>query len=274
MIWIENLCFRYGKTPLYDDFNLFIPEDQVCLVTGINGVGKSTLLRLIAGVLRPDSGVIRFAPRLGPLPKQRIGFISDRLSLYESLTVRQSIALHMAAFSVPKFDDSLLLYTKIKPRQRVRELSIGQRTILHLSLILSARPEILLIDEVIHAIDAHLRHLFLQKIVEQMAERHLTIIMVNVNFHDIEHIVNRVILLRNGAVAVDEPIEELKEKVKKVVGACPPPGLPILSRIDHGGQSEFFIYPFGPEMHRQAIGEVIDLNLTEIVAAFIGREYD
>jgi ABC-2 type transport system ATP-binding protein len=273
MIDIENLSFSYGKTRVFEDFNLSIPDGQVCLITGINGVGKSTLLRLMAGVLRPDKGHLRYDARLGPDPRRKIGFISDALSLYESLTVSDAIALHKSVYGLKAIDDALIRHTKIGYGQKVRELSIGQRTILHLELVLSLSPEVLLIDEIIHSIDAYLRRVFLEQIVRFLATRSMTVVMVNVNFHDIEHLIERVILLKCGQIAVDETIEDLKAKVKKISSRSAPDSLYVLSRIDYEDHSDFFVYPFHEGLRESLKSEVRDLDLTEIVSAFIGGEY-
>lgn len=273
MLEIRDLSFSYGKTRVFENLNLQIPDSQVCLITGINGVGKSTLLRLIAGVLRPAQGEIVFGEKIGDEPRRKIGFISDVLSLYESLTVDKVIDLHRSVYKLSLFDNSLIKHTKIEYDQRIRELSSGQRTILHLSLILSTEPEILLIDEIIHSIDAYLRKIFLEQLVQLLTSRHITVVMVNLNFHDIEHLVERVILLKAGEVAVDDDIEALKAKVKKVISANPPENMNILSQIDYSNHSEFFVYPFDEKSRGSIEGEVVDLNLTEIVTAFIGGEY-
>jgi len=273
MIGIKDLSFSYGKLKVFENFNLEVPEDEVCLITGINGVGKSTLLRLIAGALRPTGGDILFDEKIGRDPRRKIGFISDILSLYESLTVARSIDFHMSVYNLSKFDDSLIRHTKIGLDQKIKELSTGQKTIFHLSLILSTEPEILLIDEIIHSIDAYLRRVFLEQLIHLQSERKLTILMVNLNFHDIEHIVERVILLKSGTIAVDEKIDDLKAKVKKIISATPPQAVPVLSQIDFSDHSEFFVYPYQNKLKDKIGGEVVDLNLTDIVGAFIGGEY-
>jgi ABC-2 type transport system ATP-binding protein len=273
MLQIKNLSFRYGKHRVFQDFGLDVPDGQVCLITGVNGVGKSTLLKLFAGVLRPDAGTIEFPKSMAQDPKRKIGFISDSLSLYKSLTVGQAIRYHRDVYSVRTFDDNLIRHTKIERGQRVKDLSAGQRTIFHLSLILSTEPDILLIDEVIHSIDAYLRKLFLDQLIALISRRSVTVIMVNLNFYDIEHIVNRVILLRSGKILVDEPIEELKAKVKKIVAAKQPAALAVLSQSDFSGYSEFYVYPYEPGLAGDIEGNVVDLNLTEIISAFIGGEY-
>jgi ABC-type multidrug transport system ATPase subunit len=97
--------------------------------------------------------------------------------------------------------------------------------------------------------------------------------MVNLNFYDIEHLVDRVILLRSGRILVDEPIGELKSKVKKVVAVRRPESLAVLSATDFSGYSEFYVYPYEPGVAGGIEGNVIDLDLTEIISAFIGGEY-
>jgi len=269
---IRDMHFSYGKRSVYSDFNLDIPAGQICLLTGINGVGKSTLLRLIAGVLRPKKGTIVYPETMGDEPRRKIGFISDQLSLYESLTVNQAIRFHCDVFGLDRIDDRLIRHTKIEGGQRVKELSTGQRTILHLNMILSLDPELLLIDEVIHSIDAYLRRIFLEELIALIARKRVTVLMANLNFHDIEALIERVILLKSGTIAVDEPIETLKEKVKKIIAPAPPAGLTILSQRAFPDRSEFYVYPYVENTSLRDI-EVVDLNLTEIVAAFIGGEY-
>jgi len=274
MVTIKDLKFGYNKKPLFEHFNFQVPPGQVCLVTGINGVGKSTLLRLIAGVLKPQQGKIEYDPRLGTSPRGKIGFISDSLSIYENLRVDRLIDLHLSVFNVKQFDDTLIRHTRISSRDKVRNLSKGQRTILHLSLILSTQPELLLIDEVIHDLDAYLRKLFLDEVIRHLSEREVTVIFVNINFHDIESLVDRVVLLKNGTIAVDEPITILKEKVKRVLLAGElPEGVPCIYSLPRDNFNEYFIYPYDESINQKISAEISSLNLNDIVAAFIGGEY-
>ena len=273
MIKIKNLSFSYGKARIFNDFNLEIAEKEVTLITGINGVGKSTLLRLMAGVLKPASGEIRFHEKMGDDPRRYIGFISDTPSLYEGLTVGQAIDFHRSVYNIPNFDDSLLKRTKINHGQKVKELSMGQRVIFHLNLILSAEPKLLLIDEVIHSIDVYLRGIFLKELIKLLSEKDVTVVFVNLNFRDIENIVDRVILLKDGEIAVDEGIEALKSKVKKIASGTRPEAFPVLFQVDYSDHAEYYIYPFKEEYNGEISGEVVDLDLTAIVNAFIGNEY-
>jgi len=273
MIKIKGLHFNYGKAKIFTDFNLEIEEGKVTLITGINGVGKSTLLRLLAGVLKPAKGEIVYPETMGSDPRRYIGFISDSASLYESLKVSQAIDFHNSVYKIDEFDDTLLKRTKIRHDQKIKELSVGQRVIFHLSMILSCHPKVLLIDEIIHSIDVYLRGVFLRELIRLMSEKNVTVVFVNLNFRDIENIVDRVILLKDGEIAVDEEIDALKSKVKKVAAETGPEGLPVLFRMDYSDHSEYYIYPFKEEYVERVNGEVVDLDLTAIVNAFIGGEY-
>ena len=273
MIKIKNLSFAYGKTGIFNDFTLEIQEGEVALITGINGVGKSTLLRLMAGVLRPADGEITYSPDLGSDPRRFIGFISDAPSLYESMKVSQAIDFHKSVYGIDEYDDTLIKRTKIDPEKKIAQLSMGQRVIFHLSLILSSSPKVLLIDEVIHTIDVFLRGIFLRELIKLLSEKSVTVVFVNLNFRDIENMVDRVILLKDGEVAVDEKIDDLKSKVKKVVGRDLDNNLPILFQVDYVDYSDYFIYPFTEETATKVAGDVVDLDLTAIVNAFIGGEY-
>lgn len=273
MITIKNLDFSYIKNPIFKDFNLHIKKNEVVMITGVNGVGKSTLLRIMAGALLPDKGEIIFSEDMGKEPKKRIGFISDKLSLYSSMTVKEAIEFHQSFYDINKFDDTMINHAKITGSQLIRELSMGQRTLLHLSLIMLSQPEVLLIDEIIHSIDVYLREIFLKYLIDIIDEYQMTLVMVNLNFSDIEGLLQRVILLRDGKILVDEGIEELKSKVKKITNdqaAISHPTLftqRVLNLYDH------YIYPFKDQYKSQIEGKLTDLNLTQIVKAFIGKEY-
>jgi len=266
MIELRQVAFAYGKKKIFSGLDLVLNASETTLITGINGAGKSTLLRLMAGVLLPDQGEIIYHEALMPRPKKWIGFISDALSLYSDLTVQETLNFHQKMFAIDEMDESLLEHTKIDRKQKINQLSIGQKTIVHFSLIFSQRPKVLLIDEVIHGLDAYLRQCVIDRLLEFLENQELTVVFVNLNFHDIEFLVDRIILLKNGDILVDESLDVLKSQVRRGLAKEAPKRGQILWQRRLGGETEWYI-------HGEAPGEGEGVNLTEIVAAFIAGEY-
>ncbi len=273
MIKLKNISFAYQKQSVFKDFNLEIREGETTLITGVNGIGKTTLLRIMAGVLNPQKGMIEYDEKLGDNPREKIGFISDKMHLYENMRLQDALEFHFRVYNITDFDRTLFEQTKLNMKKRISELSAGQKMIFHLGLIIAANPRILLIDEVIHTLDAFLREVFINRLLTLIEEGNITLVLVNLNFHDIEKIIQRVIFLRQGEIIVDEPIEELKEKVKKVITKEETINLPVLYQMEFSDCNEYYVYPFS-ECDNEGKNRVVeDLNLHEIIKGFTGGEY-
>ncbi|MCK4836543.1 MAG: ATP-binding cassette domain-containing protein [Candidatus Aminicenantes bacterium] len=273
MIRIENIRFAYKKQPVFKDFSLHIKPGESILITGINGIGKTTLLRLMAGVLLPQKGIILYSDKMGSDPRSKIGFISDKMNLYEHMSLQEAIRYHCSVYDIKSIDMEMMENARLRSEQKIVELSRGQKLVFHLSLILAARPEILLIDEVIHSMDVYLRDLFLNRLLEMIEKNRVTLVLVNLNFHDIEKIPQRILLLKDNQIAVDEPIDSLKARVKKLITDHEISGLPVLLHREYQDGHEYFIYPFKEELGIKTPGKLVDLNLHDIIKAFIGGEY-
>lgn len=273
MIRLNNISFAYKKNPVFENFSLEINEGEATMITGINGSGKTTLLRLLAGVLFPEKGKIEYGQKMGENPRSKIGFISDQMNLYENMTLQDAIRFHSAVYNIKKFDPGIINKAKLNLNQKIGQLSAGQKLIFHLGLIMAAKPDVLLIDEIMHSMDVYLRETFLNHLLELIEEKQITLILVNLNYHDIEKIPQRVILMQNNMVSVDEQLDTLKSKVKKVVTTKEVSQLPILFHQQHADCHEYFVYPYEDGMGDKIGGKVIDLNLNDIIKAFIGGEY-
>jgi ABC-2 type transport system ATP-binding protein len=242
------------------------------VVAGRNGAGKSTLLRLLAGVLLPDAGAVLRSPEA---PMAKIGFISDRLSLFEDWTIGRAVAFHCRVFAISDFDDRLLGRLGIKPGERIRDLSAGERAILQLSLVLAQKPSLLLIDEVLHMLDPYIRDLFIEALIEAMAVQQAAVLTVNHTFGEIERLPERVLVMDEGRFVIDETPEALRGKMKKVVSREPlPGGLPCIFKKTEGEYKEYFIYPFSGELRAAHALDFQDIALPEIIKAFIGGGYE
>ena len=273
MIHLHNISFSYRKKEIFKDFNLEIGAGETTLITGVNGVGKTTLLRLMTGVLLPQAGAVTFSEALGNDPRGQIAMITDKMNLYENMSLAQAIRFHTAVYRVDSFESPLIEAAKLEPSQKIRTLSRGQKLIFHLSLLLSTRPQVLLIDEVIHSMDVYLRDIFLNTLLDLIEAHRLSLVMVNLNYHEIEKIVQRVILIQDNRVSIDESLDELKARVKRIDATEKISDKNVIHSTRFGDRFEHIVYPYQPGWEGDHRVTVQDLSLHEIIKAFMGETY-
>ena len=274
-----DLCSSFGKRKVLDSINVRFKKGETVLIAGNNGSGKSSLLRCLAGVLLPDSGTIRIDEAIA---KNKIAFISDRMSLFEDFTLDQGIAFHKQAFGVKDFDYALIDRLNLDRDQRIKDLSKGERAIYHLSLLLSQQPEVLLLDEIIHTIDPYLRELFLEALIDLIDEVNATVIMVNHTFSEMGRIPERVLIMENGRFIFDEMSDVMQQKIKKIVietedKAKEEDGimkeLPVIFKQSSPLYREYFIYPFKEEYEAERKYKFREVDISGIIKSFIGGYY-
>ncbi|NAZ30411.1 MAG: ATP-binding cassette domain-containing protein [Caldimicrobium sp.] len=175
---------------------------------GRNGVGKSTLLGLIAGVLKPDSGKIVVKGRVSPLLELGAGFHPD-------LTGRENIILNGVLLGMTKAEvkaklDFIVEFSGLKDfiDQPIRTYSSGMVARLAFSVIAHLDPEILLIDEILAVGDVEFQKKSFQKILE-FKEKGITIVLVSHSLDSIEKVCDRAIWLENGGIKMDGEAKEV-----------------------------------------------------------------
>ena len=271
MIKVNDLEVRFGRKRVLNDINVEFGKGEFVVIAGNNGVGKSTFLRTLMGIVTPVKGDVAYDREIS---RKRIGFLSDKFSFFDDFTVNQGIDFHCRVYGIKQFDDKLLRHLDLDRKQRIKTLSVGERVLYLFSLIMAQEPELLLVDEIIHAIDPYLRELFLEYLLETIDRFNATVISVNHSFSEIETIPNRVLIMENGRFILDEATEALKEKIKKVETNVDIPGeIPVLYKKEVLHYKEYYVYPFSEEMRKSYNYQFQDLNLTEIIKSFIGGYY-
>lgn len=271
IIQVENLNISMGKKKVLDNIDIEFKRGESVVIAGRNGSGKSTFLRCLANVILPDRGQVLFG---NGIVKDKIGFISDQLSLFEDYSVQQGIDFHSSVFCIKNFDYTLVNDLKLELNQKIKSLSMGQRTLFQLSLLLSQRPEILLVDEIIHTIDPYLREKFLETVIDLMGSAQTTVIMINHTFSEIEKIPERVLVMEKGRFILDQKTENLGEKIKKIESETGiPEDIPCIYKRESEFYKEYFIYPFDEETRKKFPFVYRDVNLNEMIKAFVGGQY-
>jgi ABC-type multidrug transport system ATPase subunit len=276
VLTVEDLCLQIGDKKVLNHASTHFNPGETVLIAGNNGSGKSSLLRCIAGIYFPDSGRIR---PVDGLSKQKIGFISDQMSLFEQFTLQEGIDFHCKVFDIESFDDSLLAPLNLHRKLKIKDLSNGERALFHLSLLISQKPELLMVDEIIHTIDPYLRELFLEALIELIDSCNTSIIMVNHTFSEMGRLPERVLIMQDGRFILDEMHDALEQKVRKIIVENTPGkdelhrDIPVIFTKKTSYYTEYYVYPFTTELEDAHRCDFRTVELTEIIKSFIGGYY-
>jgi len=205
---------RYRRRWALSDCTLTIPAGKVVGLVGPNGAGKTTLLHLAAGLLTPTSGAIEVLggrPADGPGQLARIGFVAQDTPTYSSLSVADH--LRLGAWLNPSWDHAAaqrrIDQLGVDVTQRTGKLSGGQRAQVALALAIAKRPELLLLDEPVAALDPLARRDFLRGLTDVVAEHGVSVVLSSHLVADLELVCDYLIVLVASRVQVAGEIDEL-----------------------------------------------------------------
>ncbi len=225
-ILTSGLTKRYGRRVALQDCTLDLPAGHVVGLVGPNGAGKSTLLQLACGLLTPTAGRIEV---LGARPgngSPRVGFVAQDTPVYAGLTVAEH--LRFGAHLNPGWDRQLaerrITGLGLDPAQKAGRLSGGQRAQLALTLAMAKRPDLLLLDEPVAALDPLARREFLQGLMEFIAEHGVSAVMSSHLVADLERVCDHLVVLTASRVRVAGEVEELLATHHRLTGARRDPG--------------------------------------------------
>jgi ABC-2 type transport system ATP-binding protein len=209
---------RHRRRWALRDLTFEVPEGTVVGLTGPNSAGKSTLLNLAVGLSQPDEGTIA-AP-----PVQDVGYVAQDAPLYRSFGVGEM--LEFARALNPRWDQALALELlgSRSLETKVSALSPGQRARLALALALGKRPRLLLLDEPMAALDRLAGREFLQVLMDGVAQTEATVVIATRVVSDIERVCDRIVLLCDGGVRLEGPVDELLANHRLLTGARRPLG--------------------------------------------------
>lgn len=210
----QGLGKKYKREWALTGCTLEIEAGHVTGLVGPNGAGKSTLLNIAAGMLEPTTGTIEVCggvPGNGPDQLAKVGYVAQNTPVYPGLSIDEH--LRFGAHLNPRWDAALA--TKrierlgLDPKQPAGKLSGGQRAQLALTLGLAKRPELLLLDEPVAALDPLARREFLQVLMEAVAEDGLSVVMSSHLVNDLERVCDHLVVLVASQVRVMGDVDEL-----------------------------------------------------------------
>ena len=222
VVEIENLVKFFDGRCVLDGINLKVPRGCIYGLLGRNASGKTTIIRILLG-LEPATRGRTFllgaeSASLSAKIHSRIGYVAEGHNLIQSYKVGRVVKLckDLSWRWNDKFFKHLIETFRLPMDRRVRELSIGMRAQLNLSLAMAIDPELLILDDPTLGMDTVVRRQFLELAIDVIQQQSRTILFCSHILSDVERIADRIGILTAGKLVVDRQLEELKNRVKKL----------------------------------------------------------
>ncbi len=215
----KSLSKSYFKKKALDDLNLNIPEGQVLGLLGPNGSGKTTFIKILSGILSQSKGdIIIDGHEPSPYTKSVVSYLPDKNYLYKWMTVNDAIVFFKDFYS--DFDEvkayELLTFMKLDKNSKVTSLSKGMSEKLNLTLVLSRKAKLYVLDEPIAGVDPVAREKILDAIINNYNKDSSMIITTHL-VRDIERIFDHVSFISEGKIILSGNAEELREERGKSI---------------------------------------------------------
>lgn len=219
MIAFKDICFSYRRNvPVLSNLSLQIKPGTICGLLGRNGVGKSTMLYLTAGLLRPRSGQVLCN---GYIPSDRqVNFLNDIFIVPEEfdlppITLDEYVRINSVFY--PKFNldlmHSILEIFALQGNINLGALSLGQKKKVFLSFALACNTSILLLDEPTNGLDITAKRMFRAAITAAMTDDK-TIIISTHQVYDVENILDHVVIADNNRILLNRPMIDIQTKLR------------------------------------------------------------
>ncbi len=221
MLEIKNLTKKFGKFCAVKNFSLKAEKGTIHGIIGENGAGKTTIIKCIAGIYKPDKGEILLDGQSvyeNPAAKVKIGYVADSNTMFEDYTPAQMRDFFAEVY--PDFDRekyaSLNDIFKLDQSRRVGRLSKGQQMRLSFMLAIASNPELLILDEPTSGLDALAKKQLLDIVIDEVEQNGLAVVISSHHLSELERLCDEITIIQNGETEYQSNIDDLKSKVKKL----------------------------------------------------------
>lgn len=221
MIELKNISKHFDQKHVLEHIDWTIPKGSIYGLVGPNGAGKSTLLRLIAGVLKADEGQISIKGQLvfdNPLIKRHILFVSDDPFFLGQTNLKEMKAFYQIFYT--SFDDGMYQHLvdvfNMDEKAPIQNFSKGMKRQASIILALSVMPEVLLLDEAFDGLDPVMRLTLKRIIADELMNRGMTVIISSHNLRELEDICDRIALLNDTHMTLQDEVENLRDNYHKL----------------------------------------------------------
>lgn len=241
VISTRRLTRYFGRKCAVDQVDLAIPRGSVFALMGRNGSGKTTIIRMLLGLLAPTRGSAQVlgcdSARLTAETRARIGYLTESHFVYGWMRVRECAAFQAGCF--PKWNqkvfDAVIDYFGLDTNAKASGLSRGERAGLSLAMTLGPEPELLVLDDPALGLDPVARRALVEAMLAVTANKERTILFSSHLLDDVERVADHLAILDRSVLRVQCPVDEFRERVGRWVltFAGRPPTLPPIRGLIH-----------------------------------------
>ena len=283
------LSKRFNGETALDHIDLRVPDGAVYVLVGANGAGKSTTLKVLMNLERPDGGTAEIlgldTVRRGPEARAQVGYVPERHDHGYAWMTCGRLIRHAAAYYPtwdPAYADRLSLAFGLRLHRKVGTLSKGEGRRLQLVLALAHRPPLLLLDEPTDGLDPVVRNRTLSLLAEHLADTPTTVLIATHQVHEVESLADHMGALRSGRLVAQMSRDELQRTVRRYRVEVPegwqaPPDLQVagVRRSSAGREVQWTLVGEEREVTERltaagsCVREVKPLGLEDAVLAFL-----
>lgn len=215
LVSARGVALRYGGVRALDGVDLDLAPGRIVGLLGPNGCGKTTLMKILAGVLQGYDGRVRIAGHEpGPESKALVSYLPDSGTLPGGSTVEACLVLYRDFFA--DFDEEkareMLGFFNLETTMRLRQMSKGMREKVHIALALSRRARVHVLDEPISGVDPAARQVIMDGILRSFDDDDSLMLIATHLVHDLEQMLDEVLVMDRGRVVLNGQTDALREE--------------------------------------------------------------
>lgn len=222
IIETRDVSRSFGGSLAVRNLNLRVRRGSIYGLLGRNGAGKTTTIKMLAGLIWPDTGEITVngvePAKFTVKDRWKIGYVSERQILPPGMRV--GVLIKFTSSFYPDWDfavcDRILKRFKIDPSKRIKALSQGTARQVAFMLAMAQKPDLLILDEPAANLDVIARREFLEEMLELIRETDKTVLLSSHILSDVERVADEIGIVSQGTLKISEPLDRLKETVKQV----------------------------------------------------------
>lgn len=225
---VDSITVSYGRRTAVAGVTFAVPRGSVYALLGRNGAGKSSLVRCLLGQQKPQQGRVQLFGRDAWRDRtelmERVGIVGEEADAPPDMRVDRIARFCRdlyARWDMAAFDARLKRFA-IPPRSRFGDLSKGQKKQVSLALALASAPELVILDDPTLGLDVVARKALFEEVIAELADRGITVLVTTHDLAGVETIADRAGILADGKLVLDEELESLKARFRRVRTAARP----------------------------------------------------